>query len=92
MARRIGARVIRDLFAQARVCAKEGLLPFIFVDEAESILGTQRSMRVFNINSVLVSMFCAEMDGIESLCDVVIVLTSNQPDLIDPAMSRPGLG
>jgi proteasome-associated ATPase len=35
-------------------------------------------------------MFCAEMDGIESLQDVVIILATNRPDLIDPAILRPG--
>jgi len=35
-------------------------------------------------------MFCAEMDGIESLNDVVIILASNRADLIDPAILRPG--
>ena len=80
----------RDLFAKARARRKEGALPFIFIDEAESVLGTRRSMRSFNINNTLVPMFCAEMDGIESLQDVVIILASNRPDLIDPAVLRPG--
>ena len=44
-------RIVRDLFAQARARRKEGTLPFIFIDEAESILGTRRSMRSFTINS-----------------------------------------
>ena len=35
-------------------------------------------------------MFCAELDGIESLQDVVVILASNRPDLIDPAVLRPG--
>ena len=83
-------RIVRDLFAQARARRREGTLPFIFIDEAESILGTRRSMRSFNINNTLVPMFCAEMDGIESLRDVVIILASNRPDLIDPAVLRPG--
>ncbi len=83
-------RIVRDLFAQARARRQEGTLPFIFIDEAESILGTRRSMRSFNINNTLVPMFCAEMDGIESLRDVVIILASNRPDLIDPAVLRPG--
>ena len=83
-------RIVRDLFAQARARRQEGTLPFIFIDEAESILGTRRSMRSFTINSTLVPMFCAEMDGIESLRDVVIILASNRPDLIDPAVLRPG--
>jgi len=83
-------RMVRDLFAQARARRKEGSLPFIFIDEAESILGTRRSARSFNISSTLVPMFCSEMDGIESLRDVVIILASNRPDLIDPAVLRPG--
>jgi proteasome-associated ATPase len=83
-------RMVRELFAQARIKRQEGALPFIFIDEAESILGTRRAMRSFNISNTLVPMFCSEMDGIESLRDVVIILASNRPDLIDPAVLRPG--
>jgi proteasome-associated ATPase len=83
-------RMVRDLFAQARAQRKDGALPFIFIDEAESVLGTRRATRSFNISSTLVPMFCAELDGIESLRDVVIILASNRPDLIDPAVLRPG--
>ena len=83
-------RMVRDLFAHARARRKQGALPFIFIDEAESILGTRRAMRSFNISNTLVPMFCSEMDGIESLRDVVIILASNRPDLIDPAVLRPG--
>jgi proteasome-associated ATPase len=83
-------RMVRDLFAQARARRSEGALPFIFIDEAESVLGTRRASRSFNISSTLVPMFCSEMDGIESLHDVVIILASNRPDLIDPAVLRPG--
>jgi proteasome-associated ATPase len=83
-------RIIRDLFAQARERRKAGLLPFLFIDEAESILGTRRAMRSYNISNTLVPMFCAELDGIESLQDVVVILASNRPDLIDPAVLRPG--
>ena len=83
-------RIVRDLFQQARARRRGGALPFIFIDEAESILGTRRAMRSFNISNTLVPMFCSEMDGIESLRDVVIILASNRPDLIDPAVLRPG--
>ena len=55
-----------------------------------SILGTRRSMRSHNIANTVVPMFCTEMDGIESLQDVVIILASNRHDLIDPAILRPG--
>lgn len=83
-------RMIRDVFVQARERRKAGLLPFIFIDEAESILGTRRALRSYNISNTLVPMFCAELDGIESLQDVVVILASNRPDLIDPAVLRPG--
>ena len=83
-------RMVREIFAQARQKRKEGYLPFIFIDEAESILGTRRSMRSHNISNTVVPMFCTEMDGIESLHDVVLVLASNRHDLIDPAILRPG--
>ncbi|HCL30846.1 MAG TPA: peptidase [Candidatus Latescibacteria bacterium] len=83
-------RMVRELFAQARQKRKEGFLPFIFIDEAESILGTRRSMRSHNIANTVVPMFCTEMDGIDSLQDVVIILASNRHDLIDPAILRPG--
>ena len=83
-------RKVREIFEIARQKKKEGMLPFIFIDEAESILGTRRSLRAHNISNTVVPMFCAEMDGIESLQDIVIILATNRPDLIDPAVLRPG--
>ncbi len=83
-------RIIRDLFLQARQQRQEGKLPFLFIDEAESILGTRRTMRSYNVSNTLVPMFCAELDGIESLTQVVVILASNRPDMIDPAVLRPG--
>ncbi len=83
-------RIIRDLFLQARQQRQAGKLPFIFIDEAESILGTRRTMRSYNVSNTLVPMFCAELDGIESLSQVVVILASNRPDMIDPAVLRSG--
>jgi proteasome-associated ATPase len=83
-------RIVREIFATAREKRREGFLPFLFIDEAESILGTRRASRHSNILSTLVPMFCSEMDGIDSLGDVVIILASNRADLIDPAILRPG--
>ena len=83
-------RMVREIFATAREKKQEGFMPFLFIDEAESILGTRRASRYSNILSTLVPMFCSEMDGIESLDDVVIILASNRADLIDPAILRPG--
>ena len=83
-------RKVREIFQIAREKRKDGYLSFVFIDEAESILGTRRSYRSHNIANTVVPMFCAEMDGIESLQDVVIILATNRPDLIDPAILRPG--
>jgi proteasome-associated ATPase len=83
-------RMVREIFATARERRREGFMPFLFIDEAESILGTRRASRYSNILSTLVPMFCSEMDGIDSLNDVVIILASNRADLIDPAILRPG--
>lgn len=83
-------RKVREIFQVAREKREEGKLAFVFIDEAESILGTRRALRSHSISNTLVPMFCAEMDGIESLQDVVIILATNRPDLIDPAILRPG--
>jgi proteasome-associated ATPase len=83
-------RQVRDLFIQCRERARDGALAFLFIDEAESILGTRRAGRYNSILSTLVPMFCTEMDGIEPLQNVVIILASNRADLIDPAILRPG--
>jgi ATPase family associated with various cellular activities (AAA) len=83
-------RMVREIFATAREKRKEGFLPFVFIDEAESILGTRRAGRFSNVLSTLVPMFCTEIDEIESLNEVVIIVASNRADLIDPAILRPG--
>src|SRR5437868_5717541 len=84
-------RQVRDLFSQCREKAAEGQLAFLFIDEAESILGTRHASRIgTNILSTLVPMFCTEMDGLERLQNVVVILASNRADLIDPAILRPG--
>ncbi len=82
-------RQVRDIFAQAREKAKEGHLVFIFIDEAESLLRTRSSGRWLNISNTIVPQFCAEMDGLVGLENVVVMLTSNRPDYIDPAILRP---
>lgn len=83
-------RMVREIFSIARDRAKEGFLVFIFIDEAESILRTRSSGRWLNISNTVVPQFCAEMDGLVSLENTVVMLTSNRPDYIDPAILRPG--
>ena len=82
-------RMVREIFQTARNKAKDGYLVFIFVDEAESVLRTRSSGRWLNISNTVVPQFCAEMDGLVSLDNVVVMITSNRPDYIDPAILRP---
>ncbi len=82
-------RQVREIFSTAREKAKEGYLVFIFIDEAESILRTRNSGRFTNISNTVVPQFCAEMDGLVSSENIVVMLTSNRPDYIDPAILRP---
>jgi proteasome-associated ATPase len=83
-------RMVREIFKTAREKAKEGRLVFIFMDEAESVLRTRSSGRYLNISNTVVPQFCAELDGLQELENVVLMLTSNRPDYIDPAVLRPG--
>ncbi|MBI1331823.1 MAG: AAA family ATPase [Armatimonadetes bacterium] len=83
-------RMVREIFRTAREKAKDGYLVFIFMDEAESLLRTRSSGRYFSMSNTVVPQFCAELDGLESLENVVLMLTSNRPDYIDPAVLRPG--
>lgn len=82
-------RMVREIFATARERAKEGKLVFVFFDEAESVLRTRSNTRWLNISNTVVPQFCAELDGLVSLENVVLILTSNRPDYIDPAVLRP---
>lgn len=82
-------RMVREIFEIARTKAAEGRLVVIFMDEAESVLRTRSSGRWLNISNTVVPQFCAELDGLVSLDNVVLILTSNRPDYIDPAILRP---
>jgi len=82
-------RMVREIFNTARERAKEGRLVVVFLDEAEAVLRTRSSGKWLNISNTVVPQFCAELDGIIALENVVLILTSNRPDYIDPAILRP---
>jgi proteasome-associated ATPase len=82
-------RQVREIFQTAREKAKSGHLVFLFIDEAESILRTRSAGRASYIQNTVVPQFAAEMDGLVALENVVVMLTSNRPDYIDPAILRP---
>ncbi|MCL6624734.1 MAG: AAA family ATPase [Fimbriimonadales bacterium] len=82
-------RMVREIFETARERSKEGRLVFIFFDKVESVLRTRSSGRWLNISNTVVPQFCSELDGLVNLENVVLILTSNRPDYIDPAVLRP---
>jgi len=84
----VGASRVRDLFQQARRMGRA----IIFVDEIDSIgrkrgagLGGGHDEREQTLNQML-----AEMDGFETSEGIVIMAATNRPDILDPALLRPG--
>jgi transitional endoplasmic reticulum ATPase len=78
---------IREVFEKARSNAPT----VIFFDEIDSIAG-ERGQRMGDsgVGERVVSQLLTELDGLEELEDVVVVATTNRPDLIDSALLRPG--
>ena len=84
----VGASRVRDLFQQARKMGRA----IIFIDEIDSIgrkrgagLGGGHDEREQTLNQML-----AEMDGFETSEGIVIMAATNRPDILDPALLRPG--
>jgi cell division protease FtsH len=84
----VGASRVRDLFTQA----KENAPAIVFVDEIDAVgrhrgagLGGGHDEREQTLNQLLV-----EMDGFESNEGVILVAATNRPDVLDPALLRPG--
>ncbi|MFB6268871.1 MAG: CDC48 family AAA ATPase [Halobacterium sp.] len=78
---------VREVFEKARSNAPT----VVFFDEIDSIAGERgRGMGDSGVGERVVSQLLTELDGIESLEDVVVVATTNRPDLIDNALLRPG--
>ncbi len=78
---------IREVFEKARSNAPT----VVFFDEIDSI-ATERGQRTGDsgVGERMVSQLLTELDGLEELEDVVVIATTNRPDLIDKALLRPG--
>ncbi len=84
----VGASRVRDLFAQA----KKNTPSIIFVDEIDAVgrqrgagLGGGHDEREQTLNALLV-----EMDGFDADTTVIVIAATNRPDILDPALLRPG--
>jgi cell division protease FtsH len=84
----VGASRVRDLFSQAKTVAPA----IIFIDELDAVgrrrgagLGTVNDEREQTLNQLLV-----EMDGFDQRHEIIVIAATNRPDVLDPALLRPG--
>jgi cell division protease FtsH len=84
----VGAARVRDLFAQARRLAPA----IIFIDEIDAV-GQRRGPVAFHGNDEreqTLNQLLAEMDGFDASEGVIVLAATNRPDVLDPALLRPG--
>jgi transitional endoplasmic reticulum ATPase len=79
-------RGVREVFKKARQAAP----CILFFDEIESLIPMRGKAAGDQVTERVVTQFLAEMDGIEELKGVMVLASTNRPDLIDTAMLRPG--
>jgi proteasome-associated ATPase len=83
-------RQIRLIFQRAREKSEEGVPVIVFFDEMDSLFRTRGTGISSDIESTIVPQLLSEIDGVESLKNVIVIGASNREDLIDPAILRPG--
>lgn len=83
-------RQIRLIFQRAREKSEEGWPVIIFFDEMDSMFRIRGSGISSDMESTIVPQLLAEIDGVESLRNVIVIGATNREDLIDPAILRPG--
>jgi proteasome-associated ATPase len=83
-------RQIRLVFQRAREKSEEGWPVIVFFDEMESLFRTRGTGISSDVESTIVPQLLAEIDGVETLNNVIVIGASNREDLIDPAILRPG--
>jgi proteasome-associated ATPase len=83
-------RHIRMIFQRARDKASEGYPVIVFFDEMDSLFRTRGSGVSSDVENTIVPQLLSEIDGVESLENVIVIGASNREDMIDPAILRPG--
>jgi transitional endoplasmic reticulum ATPase len=79
-------KAIREIFRKARQAAPT----IVFFDEIDSIAPVRGLMGDTHVTERIVSQLLTEMDGIERMNNIVVIASTNRPDIIDPALLRPG--
>ena len=79
-------RAVRELFRRAREAAPT----LVFLDEVDALAPTRGQATDGGTTDRVVAALLTELDGVEDLRNVVVIGATNRPDLIDPALLRPG--
>ncbi|MCU0862003.1 MAG: CDC48 family AAA ATPase [Methanomassiliicoccales archaeon] len=79
-------KAVRETFRKARTAAP----CIIFLDEVDAIAPTRGGDADSHVTERVISQMLTEMDGLESLHNVVVIAATNRPDMLDTAMLRPG--
>ncbi len=83
-------RQIRLIFQRAKEKSDEGVPVIVFFDEMDSLFRIRGSGISSDVESTIVPQLLSELDGVETLKNVIVIGASNREDLIDPAILRPG--
>jgi proteasome-associated ATPase len=83
-------RQIRVIFQRARELSADGSPVVVFFDEMEALFRTRGTGVSTDVETTIVPQLLAEIDGVETLRDVIVIGASNREDMIDPALLRPG--
>jgi transitional endoplasmic reticulum ATPase len=79
-------KAVRETFRKARMAAP----CIIFLDEIDAVAPTRGGEADSHVTERVISQMLAEMDGLESLHNVIVIAATNRPDMLDPALLRPG--
>jgi len=79
-------RAVREIFKKARIYAPS----VVFLDEIDSIAPIRGVLEDTHVTERVVSQLLTELDSIEKLRNVAVIAATNRPDLVDPALLRPG--
>ena len=77
---------VREVFRKARTAAP----CIVFFDEIDSFASRRGTYTGSHVIETVVNQLLTEMDGLEELKDVIVIAATNRPDLVDPALLRPG--
>lgn len=79
-------KAIREVFRKARLAAPT----IVFFDEIDSLTPIRGMSSDSNVTERVISQLLTELDGLQELKDILVIAATNRPDIVDPALLRPG--